>query len=117
MKNNLETFVKAIIKNGGATYHLPTGRMQFKDGYFVSLKDHESMSDVSSIRSQIATYIKENGFTLSQEDHYLGAWIENGHLFLDVSVLIDDKDEALAYGKKMEQLAIRDNRRGVNIYL
>jgi hypothetical protein len=115
---NLEQFAQEIIKNNGATYHLPTGRMKFNDGYFVALLGYDAVhDDLSNVRGAIASFITDNGFTLSNEDNYLGAWVEKGKLVLDVVVKIDDKKEALAFGYRNKQEAIFDNNRGLSIYL
>jgi hypothetical protein len=92
--------------------------MKFDDGYFVGIKGHESVSDnLDNIDGDVADFISENGFHLNDIDHYLGGWVDDGKLYLDVSTHVDEKRNALQKGYENDQKAIYDIKRGLSIYL
>ena len=125
---NLNNFIHSILKDGGATFHLPTGRMTFKEGYFVGSADGEMITNLGNQRYKeeviehkiidaVKEFISEKGFELMDADNYLGGWIDEGKLYLDITNLFTDKKEALSNGYKNKQIAIFDNKRGLSIYL
>lgn len=65
----------------------------------------------------ILDYAAEHSGLLSQDDVYLGGWLDEGYGYLDVSINIQNLDEALALAKKNHQLAIYDVVTGESIYI
>ena len=70
---NLNNFIQSILKDGGATFHLPTGRMTFKEGYFVGSANGEMITNLGNQRYKeevienkvidaVKEFISENGF-------------------------------------------------------
>ena len=62
--------------------------------------------------------IKENMEIVKGLDNaYLGAWIDEGITYIDISVLVENKEDALELGKVNNQLAIYDIENNESIYL
>lgn len=111
--SNLINFKNSIINHGGATYNLLTGEFNPVTGFMVSIKGHESRSDYNpnNLQYTIADYIKRKAdLIISGEnmDLFLGAWIDKDLLYLDVSIHIESRSEAILYAQANEQLAYYD---------
>jgi hypothetical protein len=120
--SNLINFRNAIINNGGASYNLLNGEFNPDNGYMVSIKDHEQVSRFNTLNLQheIARYIRSKADILISglsEDKFIGAWIEDDNLVLDVSIKVNSLDDALQIGKENEQRAIFDCNNSVTINL
>jgi hypothetical protein len=120
--SNLINFKNSIINNGGATYNLMTNEFNPDHGYIVSIKGYEDRSKFNevSLQHKIVEYVKKNADVfIDAKNHelFLGGWIDNGDLFLDVSVLIEDKDEAIRVAILNSQLAYYDCVLGKSINL
>ena len=120
--SNLINFKNSIIGTGGATYNLLTGEFNPDRGFMVSIKGHESKSDYNenNLQYTIAKYIRiKADLILSGEnrDLFLGAWIDNGLLYLDVSIHIESRPEAILQAQANEQLAYFDCNLGEAIDL
>jgi hypothetical protein len=118
--SNLINFKNSIINNGGATYNLMTGEFNPDHGYIVSIKGYEDRSKFNevSLQHKIVEYVKKNADVfIDAKNHelFLGGWIDNGELFLDVSVLIEDKDKAIRVAILNSQLAYYDCKLGKSI--
>lgn len=99
----------AEAKEGGFTVsesgHRPTS------GFVVATPGAERRIPVDQLTPDtISAYRKEFAERLAQPDTYLGAWYdtESGDVFLDVSKVYEDRDEAIEYGRSSNQLAIFD---------
>lgn len=114
---NLKEFLKETIANGGCSYNLVTGQGTPTTGYMIALQGKEQtyifdIKNTKSFQYNVANYIKDNTLILMGgivcSDYFLGSWIHEGELYLDVVVNVGDKDEALFLGKKYGQKAIFD---------
>jgi DNA mismatch repair ATPase MutS len=116
---NLRNLLKEINDNGGVSYNITTGDYNPTDGYMVSLPGYETTLFPDDLSEQvIKDYIFKNiEFLANGSDYYLGAWIENNRVYLDISVKINDLYEACYSGIVNEQLAIFDNANAVAIHL
>jgi hypothetical protein len=114
MKNLLE-FCDAVINNGGATFNLVTGTSP-TSGYIVSDEGQEEVTKLFGgavakemlITSAIKKYISDKGFILSLSDKNLGAWVDSNKLYLDISVVYDNEQDAIEMARKNNQLAYFD---------
>ena len=118
--SNLINFKNAIINNGGASYNLLTGEFNPDNGYMVSIKDHEQVTifNTENLQYEIARYIRSKADILMSgvfDVHFLGAWVENDSLVLDVSVHEPNLDVALSMAVANNQRAIHDCKNGVQI--
>ena len=114
---NLHKLSSEILTNGGATYSLAYGLIT--KGYIVSpYKDREQTIPVSEFGpNDVRNFVAENADLLSLPDHYLGAWIENELVYLDVTQGFSAKASAIKVGKANGQKAIFDLNNLKTIYL
>jgi hypothetical protein len=121
---NLKDFLHATLENGGATFNLVTGELNPSVGYMVALGGHEKIigSDTFSIpqlQYHIADYIKDKAILLASgitdDKKYLGTWIHDGKLYLDISINFIDKAMAVEIATRSNQLAIWDCANAIEI--
>lgn len=105
--NRALRFGGATVGRNGEPY-TGTGFAVSKDGH--ELKVPVRMASVSLIRE----WVKQLKL---DDDDYIGAWIDEGYLYLDVSRIIPDKEEALITAKLWRQKAIYDFETGQSIYV
>jgi hypothetical protein len=114
---NLKQFVAAIVKNGGATYNLAMGDTAHS-GYMVSKKGFEmKFLPETEVRVAVIEFIQTHGFELCFEENFMGAWIDEGILYMDISNNFEKRSEAIREGYKNEQLAIYDVVAQESVYL
>ena len=100
----LELF-NTLKQNAGFTVDL-FGDTYNGKGYAVSLPGNEtkvieSDLDLSRFASLLAEYAPKLG-----SNKYLGAWLDQGVFYFDVSEIVPDKDTAIKLGKARNQLAV-----------
>jgi len=106
---NLQQFFSETLSNNGASYSILTGELNPTNGYFVSLANKGVTVDLNNFtQKDIVVFISENYDTLSQENHFIGSWISEGIVYLDVTVQVTDKRNALELGYRNGQQAIYD---------
>ena len=101
MKNK-EQFIASTIENGGSTMNPVTGDVP-TSGYVVSMAGNEQTyklfgNDVVKeilISGAVDLYLKENVVELSNPENYLGSWIDDGMLYLDISRVYESEHDAL----------------------
>lgn len=108
-----EALAKGAI-NGGATIDVK-GRPYNGPGYAVSndrwgLVVAEDAFSVDLVRSWVRK-------VRLLPDEYLGVWRENGRIYLDVSVIVDDIELAKTMARYYNQLAIYSFDDGQTIYV
>ena len=127
MQNNLLQFVRQTIERGGASYCIHTGQMNPSKGYMVSLKDYNLRIDTTElsyaeIEYEIKHYTSQVNYVYlyekhTPEDSFLGTWFDGDTLHLDISVNIDNLDDALKLGRDNKQIAIYDCANQTDIVL
>lgn len=114
MLNPLTLFVDTVCK-GGATVSLlgvtPTS------GYAVSCHPDRGLClPLSSFDAQtLINWISDHAELLGREDLYVGTWVDCGWVYVDITTVLEDQEEALAAGRRHDQLAIFDLAAGVSI--
>jgi len=58
-----------------------------------------------NVKAEVTRFIADNRGDLGQPGTFLGGWVDNDRLYLDVSHNIPDKDAAMAYAEENDQLA------------
>jgi hypothetical protein len=114
---NLKEFVAAIVKNGGATYNLAIGDTAHK-GYMVSKKGFEmKFLPETEVKDAVIQFMEKYGFELYEVENFMGAWVDEGILYMDISNNFEKRSEAIKEGYKNEQLAIYDVVAQESVYL
>jgi len=120
---NFITVFDTIIKTGGASYNINTSELNPKTGFFVSLAGFEKATSIptnlnrfqdivqSYLTSEILSEIGES------PNIYLGFWVHQDTLFLDLSELFEDRTNAIREGYNRHQKAIYDNKNKESIIL
>lgn len=104
---NLQNFLSDVLTNGGASFNITTGVYNPSQGFFVSVPNRE-VQTTNLTADLLANFVNNNIDLLSNESYFLGGWVENGVIYLDVSEQIFDKRIALTQGINRNQLAIFD---------
>ena len=106
-----------MIENGGATLDKNYNDFSSNVGFMVSIKGQEvkvNKNDIEEIKKEIE---KKRDFIKDKRGLYIGLWLEDDILFVDVSVHIVDYLEALEVGRNNDQKAIYDLKKNESVYL
>ena len=114
MKNNK---IMEVINNGGATLDYNYNNFKSENGFMVSLKGQEikvNKNDIKGIKKEIE---KKRDFIKDKKGLFVGLWLEDDIMFIDVSIHIINYLKALEVARKNEQKAIFDLQKKDSIYL
>ena len=106
-----------IIENKGATLDYNYNNFKSDRGYMVSLKGQEvkvNKNDIENIKKEIE---KKREFIKDKKGLFIGLWLEDDILYIDVSIYIIDYLKALEVARNNEQKAIYDLQKNDSIYL
>ena len=109
--------IKKIIENKGETLTKELKKAELKGGYMVSLEGTETQTrgnDYEAIQKAIE---EKQEIIKDKKNMYIGLWLDNNIMYIDISINIIDKGEALEFGKRNKQLAIYDLVNNDSIYL
>lgn len=99
---NKKTILK-IIKNGGATLDKNGNFKKFKKGFQCSVKDCYTIN----LKNIDEILTKSNKvFNTLKNDEYLGFWVNNNKIYIDISKKFDSLEFALIFGKINNQISI-----------
>jgi len=113
---NYQNFLSETIDNNGATLGINGQRLT--NGFLVSIEKFGEVIPLHKVGSEtVPNYVVKNQTELSKENHFLGSWVNNGNVYLDVTMLTTDKRKAIEIAYKNNQLAIYDNTNKVVINL
>ena len=114
MENNR---IIEIIENKGATLDYNYNNFSSSNGFMVSVKGQEvkvNKNDIEEIKKEVE---KKREFIKDKKGLFIGLWLEDDILFIDISIHIIDYLEALEVARNNEQLAIYDLKNKDSIYL
>lgn len=106
-----------IIENKGATLDKNYNNFSKNVGFMVSLEGQEvkvNKNDIQGIKKEIE---KKREFIGNKKGLFIGLWLDNDIMFIDVSIHIIDYLEALEVARDNDQLAIYDLKNNDSIYL
>lgn len=120
------TVFKSIQETNGASYNIHTGAMNPSKGYMVALSSlYEEICNIPKDANEFHTIVIQ--YVLSKEvwakikdnpsNIFLGFWISNNRLIIDLSENIDHLGQAMARGYDRFQLAIYDCKNKCDIKL
>lgn len=112
---NFTDVFRSIQETGGASYNMTTGVLNPEKGYMVSLsKNYERNFVIPQNLADFATIVK--AYMLEHWDEmvespvhtFIGFWIHEQYLIVDLAENIQDFDEAYTKAFDREQIAIYD---------
>lgn len=109
--------VKEIIKNGRTTLTKDLEKAELKKGFIVSLEGTESQVKKNDYKAIIKAIEEKRDVIKDNSELYIGLWLDNDIMYIDVSININYKVEALEFAKKNKQLAIYDLEEDKSLYL
>lgn len=109
--------IKRIIENKGETLTKELKKASIKGGFMVSLEGTETQTQGDDYQA-IKKAIEEKQEIIKDNNNlYIGLWLDNNIMYIDISINIQDKTEALEFAKYNKQLAIYDIINNNSIYL
>ena len=106
---NLKKVLDEILLEGGVSYNINTGKANPSNGYMVSILGFEEQFNVDKVSNQtIKAFMLKNMDNLWGETRYLGGWLNNDTVYLDVSVHFEDLERAIYTGIINNQQCIYD---------
>lgn len=109
--------IKKIIENKGETLTKELKKASINGGYMVSLEGTEIQKNINDING-IKKAIEEKQETIKNKNNlYIGLWVDNNIMYIDISINIIDKVDALEFAKYNKQLAVYDLKNNDSIYL
>lgn len=109
-----KTLFKSIIQSNGASFNFQTGEINPITGYMVALEDFEYDYRIPECAHELADIVLDYVATpivynkIKKPFIYIGFWINEGRLIVDLSENIMDRETAMAKGLERNQLAIYD---------
>lgn len=110
---------EAHNKNGGSTTDILSGVPILK-GFAVDIVNNEvQFSGKELTPFDLMNYLEFHIFTMLRGRYYLGTWYDqtNDKSVIDCIAILDNKDEAIAFGKAQAQTSIYDLLEQVTIEL
>lgn len=103
----MNKLVNYIIKNGGMTYNPRLGE-HVTSGFMCAKAENEMIIDGLCGEMDLAKYMAKYAHDFRDERAMFGAWMnqEDGKTYLDTSFVFETEEEAIAFGKANNQLAI-----------
>lgn len=113
---NFITVFNSIMQNNGASYNLHTRTLNPDAGYMVAIPGFESIVDIpvdlNKFQDEVTAYCINkdmwNKIATNPDNIYLGFWLHEGKLYIDLTENIIDKDDAILAGNERNQIAIYD---------
>lgn len=109
--------IKRIIENKGETLTKELKKAELKRGYVVSLEGTETQTKGDDYQAIIKAIEEQQAIIKDKNNMYIGLWLDSNIMYIDISINISDKVEALEFAKYNKQLAIYDLKNNNSIYL
>ena len=110
----LNAIKTTLFYRGGLTLNCDLSGATFNGGYVVSLNGFEYVTKVSKLNKRLLNLYSNIAQRLGG---FVGLWIDNNKLYLDISIHIKDKQQALYKGLKEKQKAIYSVSDNETIYI
>lgn len=109
---NVKELKEELKKSGGLTLSADYTKATEKNGFYVSKIGYEKIINIEDLESYIKMYSK-----MLLKNEYIGLWIDNGLLYIDITKHYKNKKEALKIGIKNKQKAIFDIANKKDIFI
>ena len=111
-----ENFLKnELTKNGVLTLNKNLEVLTKKDGYIASYQNTEktfTFNELDQLKNEILKRAKN-----IKKDELIGLRVDNNIIYIDTSIILDNKAECLEFAKDNKQLAIFDFKENKSLYL
>jgi len=115
---NLNTLIHELALAGGFSYNTTTGESNPSTGYMVSLSGFEEQFYFDDLENKdIKQYFVKHVKQLCKEESFLGGWVDDNKVYLDISINIDSLEQAIFTGIVNNQRAIYDCANSKDIVL
>ena len=115
---NLQNFFTDTLNNGGASFNITTGVYNPTQGYFVSLPNYTKKVPLEDFKtSHLKDFIDNNYDVLSNENNFVGGWVDNGIVYLDITEQITDRRRSLELAYNRGQKSVYNANSNVCIDL
>ena len=109
------TTLETILLNGGGNYQAKcdysNGKLiEYNSGYMVSIKDIVKIN-LKAVSTLNVLKVVDNiidTFNIEDTDTVYGFWVDNGSLYIDMSLNIFNLEDAMQVARSTHQLAIWD---------
>ena len=105
--------IEKIIKNGGATLTKELEEAQDTKRFVVSVYGKEQvfkLNQLEELEQAVLSYAKD-----LKKGYYIGLWVNDNKVYLDVSTSFNRKNKAMKFGKNNKQIAIFDIKENKSI--
>lgn len=109
--------IKKIIENKGETLTKELKKASIKGGFMVSLEGTEIQTQGDDYQAIKKAIEEKQKIIKDKNNMYIGLWLDSNIMYIDISINIIDKVEALEFAKYNKQLAIYDLVNNDSIYL
>lgn len=109
--------IKRIIENKGETLTKELKKADINGGFMVSLEGAEVQKNINDINGIKKAIEEKQEIIKDKKNVYIGLWLDSNIMYIDISININDKVEALEFAKYNRQLAIFDLVNNDSIYL
>lgn len=109
--------IKRIIENKGETLTKELKKADINGGYMVSLEGTETQTQGDDHQAIKKAIEEKQAIIKDNNNMYIGLWLDSNIMYIDISININDKVEALEFAKYNKQLAIYDLENNDSIYL
>lgn len=111
-----EKFLKnELIKKGGLTLNKNLEVLTKKEGYIATYQNSEktfAFNELAQLKNEILKRAEN-----IKKDEFIGLWVDNNIIYLDTSIILDNKTECLEFAKDNRQIAIFDLKENKSLYL
>lgn len=97
--------MKSIMQNGGGTFTTALDSAKVRRGFMVSLEKYEQVVPINKAHTTELNTMVEIATKLNA---YIGTWLNDDKIYIDLSININNIEDAIRIGKENNQLAIYD---------
>lgn len=113
-----DKIIKETLKNNGGSFNISKSKIKKPlKGFMCSVKELLIIDKKDFNVKLIKSLIKQEFQLLKENENYVGTWIENDKVYIDISSNFTSKEKALKVAKDNKQLAIFDLNNMKSIYL
>ena len=110
----IKTIKNYVLNNGGMTLNTEGEKADLKTGFMASYQNTEKQLKLNDLTNDLIKSMIKDAMS---KKAYLGLWLDNEILYLDISININNLNDAMTFAKENKQLAIYDVKNAKTIYL